>query len=196
MLSVIRSLKSHKLPKLWERLREIIVFFFSCHCGCLDVLERLLCFVTASQRGVGEPEESSDCSPSSTFFKHILPFVTNSCVFLIITATYSFCSFPKMVSKNFIHFIYRALPVNFTQACAHNELAWPFTETGWLVLDKAFSLHLSTLVLLLVSAHTKKGDKVCCLSSIASCLQLFRKGWVLSTPLTTVSSASRTVSGT
>ena len=100
-------------------------------------------------------------------------FVTSSCVFLIITATYSFCSLPRMASKNFIHFIYRALPVNFTQACADNELAWPFTETGWMALHKAFSLNLSTPVLLLVRADSKKVDKVCCLGSIASCLQHF-----------------------
>lgn len=69
-----------------------------------------------TKRSVG----SSDCSPSSTFLKHIFPFVINSCVFLIIAGTYSMCCFPRMVSKNFT---YRSLLVNFTQACA--DMSWP-----------------------------------------------------------------------
>lgn len=146
--------------------------------------------MTVSQRGVGAPKGSSDCSPSSTFLKHIFPFVTNSCVFLIIAGTYSLCFFPTMVSRNFI---YRSLLVHCTQACANNELTWPFTKTGQLALNDAFSVHLSTPVLLLVSADSKKADKVHCLDSIESCLQHFHKNRVLST---TVSSASSTVPGT
>ena len=70
------------------------------------------------------PEGSGDCSPSPTSLKHIFPFVTNSCVFLIMAATYSLCCFPRMVFKNFIHFIkYRALLVQFTQTSADNELS-------------------------------------------------------------------------
>ena len=142
----------------------------------------------------GGPKGSGDCSPSPTSLKHIFPFVTNSCVFLIMAATYSLCCFPRMVFKNFIHFIkYRALFVHFTQTSADNELSWADLSprlAGWQALDTTFSLHLSTLVPLLVREDTEKAG------SVKARLQHFHKGRVLSAPLTTVSSASRTVPGT
>ena len=49
----------------------------------------------------GGPKGSGDCSPSPTSLKHIFPFVTNSCVFLIMAATYSLCCFPKWNKNEF-----------------------------------------------------------------------------------------------
>lgn len=190
MLSVIHSPKPQKLPKLWERVREIIVVFLQLPPWVLRCVGETTVFRDSLTKRRGGPEGSGDCSPSPTSLKHIFPFVTNSCVFLIMAATYSLCCFPTTILENLIHFIYRALLVHFTQTSADNELTWPFTRNGWQALDTTFSLHLSTLGPLLVRADTEKAG------SVKACLQHFHKGRVLSAPLTTVSSASRTVPGT
>lgn len=162
MLSVIHSLKSQKLPKLWERSREIIVFFFSCHCGSLDVLERLLCFVTASQRGVGNQREAVTVCLLHTFVEQISFFESNSCVFLILAATYSLLSFPRMVySTLFYSGICREqadltfhqtgsfffLPQHILVPCWSDlMLRRPTKHLGWVAqeLDYSLSIRLST----------------------------------------------------
>lgn len=145
------------------------MFFFSCHCGSLDVLERLLCFVTASQRGVGNQREAVTVCLLHTFLEQISLFESKSCVFLIIAATCSLLCFPSMV--------YSTLPVvlfKHMQTASQPNLT--FHQTLRLSLLSA-SAHTCAL---LIRSDAKKANKVFGMGSRGAGLQPFRKGGDLS----------------
>lgn len=192
MLSAIHSPKSQKLPKLWERLREIIVVFLQLPPWVLRCVRKTTVFPDSLTKGRRGAEGSSDCLPSPTSLKRSFPICYQLLCFSNYGSYLTVCAVSLERSPRTLYTLYIG-PCLFSLLKHVLTMSWPDLSpagAGWQALDAAFSLHLSAPVPLLVRADAKKAG------SVKACLQHFYKGRVLSVPFTTVSSASRAVPST